>query len=392
MQFVRNFILVVTAWFIALGSSFAAPPEHAAKPEQRGMPAHLRAAFAERHKPERQARLMRAIEAQERHSEALLADPDILGTGISWDKSGAAIIKLFIKGTGSQAGLPGTIDGLPVVIETINGVYAQNVGCEQRGTCEPEVAASSATEPGTPRERHDRPVPIGVSLSLGYGTSAGTLGCRVADGCHKYVLSNAHVLRGPNGNANVGSKIIQPGTLDGGLNINFGDDDVIADLFDYVDIIELAFPIRTNRVDAAIAKAEAPTVGTATRSDGYGEPMTETTPAFVGLEVMKYGRTTGYTEGYVSDINVLIDVEYAGPMIARFSGQMIIRPSGAGNFSLAGDSGSLILARGGANDRKAVGLLFASGTDGQGNSFTAANPIDEVLAAFGVTIEGEVSP
>ena len=59
-----------------------------------------------------------------------------------------------------------------------------------------------------------------------------------------------------------------------------------------------------------------------------------------------------------------------------------------GGFSAGGDSGSLIVAKGQgrnkANDRKPVGLLFA------GSSFaTIANPIDAVLAAFGVTIDGE---
>ena len=41
---------------------------------------------------------------------------------------------------------------------------------------------------------------------------------------------------------------------------------------------------------------------------------------------------------------------------------------------------------GGEDDRKPVGLLFASATD---NSFTLANPIDEVLLALGVTIDGD---
>ena len=48
-----------------------------------------------------------------------------------------------------------------------------------------------------------------------------------------------------------------------------------------------------------------------------------------------------------------------------------------------GDSGSLVVVAKGGDARKAVGLLFAGG-----GPSTFVNPIDAVLAAFGVTIDG----
>ena len=54
------------------------------------------------------------------------------------------------------------------------------------------------------------------------------------------------------------------------------------------------------------------------------------------------------------------------------------------DFSLPGDSGSLVVVAGGDDDRKPVGLLFASG-----KGYTVANPINEVLTALDADIDGE---
>ncbi len=95
---------------------------------------------------------------------------------------------------------------------------------------------------------------------------------------------------------------------------------------------------------------------------------------------MKYGRTTSKTRGWVDAINAAVNVQYE-PGVARFVDQIMVRP---GLFSSGGDSGSLIVVQRGVNARRPVGLLFA------GSSFvTIANPVDAVLARFGVTIDGD---
>jgi hypothetical protein len=101
--------------------------------------------------------------------------------------------------------------------------------------------------------------------------------------------------------------------------------------------------------------------------------------AAVGLNVMKTGRTTGWTGGMIAAINVTVSVSYGGGKTATFVGQIYINST---TFSAAGDSGSLIVAQpvvGGSP--MPVGLLFA----GSANS-TIANPIGSVLNAFGVTV------
>jgi hypothetical protein len=105
------------------------------------------------------------------------------------------------------------------------------------------------------------------------------------------------------------------------------------------------------------------------------------------MNVKKYGRTTSETYAPIKLLNLAVVVGYSGGAKARFTGQFAVRsPDPSDPFSSFGDSGALIVADGGVNDRKPVGLLFASTSDGV---YTIANPINEVLAAFGVTIDGD---
>ena len=70
---------------------------------------------------------------------------------------------------------------------------------------------------------------------------------------------------------------------------------------------------------------------------------------------------------------------------ARFVGQVVVKSNNKDtDFALPGDSGSLLVASGGDDDRKPVGLVFASG-----RGVTVANPIDHVLSELGVDIDGE---
>jgi hypothetical protein len=327
----------------------------------------------------RLATLERAIEAQNRHSAALARMPGVVGTGVSWGEGDEAVVKVYTELSASAAGIPQSVDGFPIIVEQIGRVYALNVGCELRGNCEePLLVDASSAEPPTQRNWHPRPVPIGVSTGH-IDITGGTLGCRVSSGCHTYALSNAHVYA--NENAGLpGDNILQPGAVDGGID----PDDAIAVLNQSVPIIMSTHPATKNYVDAAIAVTTTALVGTATRTNGYGTPKTQTLDPAIGMDVMKYGRTSALTYGYISDINVTVSVTYTTGT-ALFKRQMIIRTIDTSEFSRAGDSGALIVASGGGDDRKPVGLLFAAGTD-----ITVANKINEVLAAFnGLQIDGE---
>ena len=100
------------------------------------------------------------------------------------------------------------------------------------------------------------------------------------------------------------------------------------------------------------------------------------------MKVQKCGITTGQTEGRIAYLNVAVNVNYGSSVgVATFYNQIGIRPGG---FSAGGDSGSLIIVKGGNNDRRPVGLLYAGSS-----SLTFANPIIPVLSRFGVTVDGD---
>ena len=231
---------------------------------------------------------------------------------------------------------------------------------------------------GFPRERprfSAQPPHSLVSPLLRTGES----GCRVTIGSETYALSNNHVYA-DEGHALIGDHVLQPGAYDGGAE----PEDYLGSLADYVDInfSENA----SNVVDAAIALCLPTNLGNSTPSDGYGTPTSDTLDAYVGMAVKKYGRTTGQTKSSVYAVNATLNVGYDSGT-ARFVNQIVIGPR---SFSSGGDSGSLIVCdgrgRNKADDRRPVGLLFAGTFDGQ---WTMANPIDEVLEAFGASIDGE---
>lgn len=318
-----------------------------------------------------------ALTALARHNEALLTENRVVGTGVSWLQDGTPIIKIFTAGRNRN--LPDTLDGIPVVRKNVGRFYALNLDCDTRAGavgCDGEAAARSQdgtgeTEAVAPSDWHERPVPIGVSIGDALG-SGGTLGCRVSAGCHNYALSNSHIV--------ADSTLLQPSTPDGGLD----PDDQIAELFAAVPIVLGTGAGVANKVDAALFEVEVSQVGTTTRDNGYGEPRVTPLEPSLDLGVMKYGRSSAMTTGYIDTIAATVIVRYADGD-ARFVDQFIIRSDTRRvDFSLPGDSGSLIVAAGGADERRPVGLLFASG-----KGFSIANPINEVLAALNVDIDGE---
>jgi hypothetical protein len=245
-----------------------------------------------------------------------------------------------------------------------------------------------------PRDRWRPIVPPGVSVGH-YQITAGTFGCLVRRGEECFILSNNHVLANVN-NAEVGDAILQPGPSDGGTT-----DDGIATLADYVPIDFGTAPAECsiaeflakllnfiagafgsshqlqatkqtageNRVDAALARPLSPDlvqneilyIGAPT---GVGE-------ATLGTEVQKTGRTTGYTQGTITQIDATLRIDYGGRS-ALFTDQLV-----AGPMSQPGDSGSAVLDMGG----RVIGLLFAGS-----EAATIINPIAEVLSALNVDL------
>ncbi len=147
-----------------------------------------------------------AIAAQERHTDALLANPGIVGTAVGYNAGGVPVVKIFIEKAG-VAGLPKRLAGVPVVIQVTGRVYALHHRPGHSG-------GPGGGGEVDPTARFDRPVPIGVSTGHP-DITAGTIGARVTNGPNVYALSNNHVYANEN-QASIGDDVLQPGTYDGG--------------------------------------------------------------------------------------------------------------------------------------------------------------------------------
>jgi hypothetical protein len=311
--------------------------------------------------------LAAAIAAQERHTDALLRIPGVVGTAVGLLPTGRPIVRVFVTHA-EVRGVPAGLDGVPARVE-VTGQF---------------VAFSDPTT-------RQRPAPLGFSVGHP-AITAGTIGARVVDGSgNVYILSNNHVLA--NGNAaTVGDAALQPGPYDGGTSA-----DQIGTLAAFKPIVFTS--TASNTIDAAIALSNTNDLGNTTPADdGYGAPsgtiwgdanadgVFDNKSALLGLDVQKYGRTTKLTTGQITGINATITVCYEAfvfcTKLARFVDQIIIEP---GTFSDGGDSGSLIVTNDG--NRNPVALLFAGST-----TQTIANRIDLVLNEFDVDIDAGESP
>ncbi len=314
--------------------------------------------------------LDRAIAAQERHTNQVLAIPNVVGTAVGFGADGRPVVKIYTE-SAEVAGLPRLLDGVPVVVQVTGKLFAL-----KKPSGSPGKGPGSGTGDSTdPTSRFARPVPIGVSTGHP-NITAGTIGCRVTDGTDVYALSNNHVYADSN-DAFIGNNVLQPGVFDGGKDPA----DAIGTLDDFEPI---DFTGGDNTFDAAIALSSVMLLDNATPSDGYILPKSTTVSASLNQRVQKYGRTTGLTKGKVTAINFTGNITYNSG-VARFVNQIVIESTRRRSpFSRGGDSGSLIVS----DDREPVGLLFAGGSF-LGSDITIASPIDEVLTRFGVTIDGE---
>jgi hypothetical protein len=240
-----------------------------------------------------------------------------------------------------------------------------------------------------PGQNRLRPAVPGCSIgfqfadALGSLIMVGTLGAVVeADGV-QYILSNNHVLANEN-HLPLGSPIYQPSLLDGGNAAT-----------DRIGTLTRFVPLSTadhNLVDCAIARIEDGAV-TSVSPPNIGR-LTSPQPidAVEGMRVEKTGRSTGHTIGTVTEVSISTVVEYETGLY-WFDDQILIQGD-AGNFSDAGDSGSLVID---VATGRATGMLMGGGVsqrfaianhigDSDLRKFSIANHIGDVLGNLNVTL------
>src|SRR5262249_48619170 len=151
--------------------------------------------------------------------------------------------------------------------------------------------------------------------------------------------SNNHVFADVN-QGHTGDDLYQAGPADGGTAA-----DAFAALTRFVKI-QLG-GVTPNRVDAAIGRLRPDVVH---QAEGCSiGAVTGTARATEGTQVRKHGRTTGYTEGEVTDesYDALVGMDHEDPdVVALFQGQMRVeRTAPHPAIGLGGDSGSLVVSR-----------------------------------------------
>ncbi|MGS1009900.1 hypothetical protein [Achromobacter anxifer] len=299
----------------------------------------------------------------------------IVGVGIGLPEPGD--IAFGIGGPGEPVLTIFTETLLPQ--DAIMGQLAQAAGTRALSSVAVQQVPVGVVDAYSHRARH-RPAPGGVSVGH-VNVTAGTLGSRTigltAPWTNRHlILSNNHVLANSNA-GRVNDSIIQPGAADGGRHPA----DQIAVLARWVPI---SFGGAANFVDAAFGWAWHERI----RGEQYylsggraAYYRTGTAPlaASLGLIVGKSGRTTGLTQGRVTQIGVSVNVNYGGGRVALFRNQIAIQSVNANPFSAGGDSGSLIWHW--ATGVRPVGLLFAGG-----GGTTFANPIGAALSSLNIRL------
>lgn len=224
--------------------------------------------------------------------------------------------------------------------------------------------------------------PILGGISVGRNDWAGTLGCIVKDNKDgsMSILSNEHVIGWPFHTANVGDYIYQPAPKEynssGGVNVA------------YLKRWGGLSTDHENKVDAAIASIK-PGVYYSNHLMGGGVSIGNIpnimrvngiATAQNGMACRKFGRTTGVTEGYVISTSFTGSVNYSGTtgtVTVPFSDQIL-----ASICSCPGDSGSIVTDTSG----NIIGILFAGGTDQNGNPIAILNKIQNVINTLDIIV------
>lgn len=232
---------------------------------------------------------------------------------------------------------------------------------------------------------------IGSSVAHEKG-SAGTLGAFVRDRSgHLCIVSCAHVLAwAGRSRVRIDDEVHQPGPADQNPLVASNSIGRLKDFAPFVDA-------QTGNVDAAVARLSCerepdgnilPGVGGVPKKLWHrpiGRPI-ELDLEHLGKEVVKVGRTTGYTTAVINALTIEnLAVSVGGVKTYTFSSVYeVIRPD-TNPFSRPGDSGALVLTAEGLHP---VGLHFASlqGTDGKSTSYIV--PWQRIHDTLGVELLG----
>lgn len=331
----------------------------------------------------------RAISVKQQNLQHLIQRKNVVGVGIGYKESQGVI-------TDELAVTINVVEKLPVAQLTESDRVPRDLDGVRTDVVETGrfLAGETIAPAQTSKDRWRPIIPPGVSIGHS-DVTAGTFGCLVRRGSEIFILSNNHVLANVNA-GRAGDAIIQPGRYDGGTAT-----DKVATLADYIPL-DFGGDVASCNIATGVEKTTnwlAEALGSSHRMMAYqtapGENLIDAAlarplnpnqfspeilkigrpkgihQASLGTNVQKTGRTTGYTRGRITQIDVTSSVDYNGRM-ATFTNQLM-----ATGMSAGGDSGSVVLDENGY----VIGLLYAGSSQA-----SLINPIQTVLQILKVEL------
>ncbi|NEA65349.1 DNA/RNA non-specific endonuclease [Streptomyces sp. SID12488] len=310
----------------------------------------------------------------------LLKDPNVSSVGIGQKITGGArgkqvVLQFTVKSKAEPEALEAlgttripatiTVDGREVPTDVVERRY------ESHFRVVPEVAKPE-------RKTHLNPIAPGASVG-GVTVTAGTIGCKVfdkADGT-PYVLSNWHVLQGPDGEP--GEEIVQPGRFD---------DNQIS--HNHLGVLKRSHLGPAG--DCAVATIDKgrtfdpKILELGVAPEELGEPD-------LGDKVIKSGRTTGVTHGIVRRIHTMAKIDYGGDVGEKTIGCFEIgpddeHPAADKQISMGGDSGAVWLFKQNGRPSKVIaGLHFGGESAGEPDDHALACLSSSVFEKLDITLQ-----
>lgn len=305
--------------------------------------------------------------------EDFLKDKNISSVGIGYkERDGKKTKEISVQFTVEKKASTDVLESLDTKeipkSFTIGGVEVPTDVLERSYQLGYKLVTESKAESVSRKTRID-PIRPGISVA-NKRVSAGTIGCIVYDKVDgtPYILSNWHVLNGPNGQ--IGDDVVQPGPFD---------DNRAAQN-------RLGKLVRSHlgpAGDCAIAsiedrRFEPEILDLAVKVEAIGEPE-------LGDKVIKSGRTTAVTHGIVSRIHTMTRIDYGGSVGEKAIGGFEIEvdpanPPSNGEVSMGGDSGSVWLFK---NNQGNAGKVMA-GLHFAGEAPT--NPHEHAIACYAKSV------
>lgn len=300
-----------------------------------------------------------------------LKDPNITSVGIGYKKkNGKPTKEIAIQFTVEQKAEPEQLERLNTTLipKSINigGVEVPTDVIQRKFAVEYRLVAETQA---SDRKRRIDPIFPGVSVA-NVRESAGTIGCIVYDRTNgtPYILSNWHVLHGPEGV--IGDEIVQPGPHDDNrMHLNHLGKLVRSHLGHAGDCAVATIEDREFRPSIMELKVVM---------EKLGDPE-------LGDKVVKSGRTTGVTHGIVSRIHVITKIDYGGSTGEQEVGGFEIEldpdmPPDNGEVSMGGDSGSVWLFK--SDTGKATNIIAGLHFAGEGPS----DPNEHAIACYSKSV------